>query len=114
MSLLGAEVLDGLLDASVRSQEVISNNLANLNTPGYRAGRVRFRRALDSALQQSDPEMLETEVYRPHFQDAGPDGNDVSLEREVLALNKNTARTRLYLALLGFRMRQTRAAIKGK
>ncbi len=114
MGILHAQVLDGLLDATARNHEVIGNNLANLNTPGYRSARVKFSNALDSALEDSGGSGLETEVYRPRFADAGPQGNDVSLEREVLALNRNTARTRLYLAILGFRIRQTQAAIQSQ
>lgn len=114
MGLLGAETLDGLLDATTRNHEVIGNNLANLNTPGYRAARLKFRDTLDSALEEPGGADLETEVYRPHFPDAGPDGNDVSLEREIMELNRNTAKTRLYLALFGFRTRQMRAAIRGQ
>lgn len=118
MGLLNADVVDGLLDAAARNQRVIGNNLANLNTPGYRTARLRFRRRLESALRDADdgsaPAELFTEIYRPGFADAGPDGNDVSLEREIVELNKNTTRARLYLALLGFRIRQMQTAIEGR
>jgi flagellar basal-body rod protein FlgB len=118
MSLLDSDALADLLRVADRNHAVIANNLANLNTPGYRAERVRFARQLDAILDQQgrllSGQRIETEVYRPMFADVSADGNDVSLEREVVELNKNALKMRLYLAVLGARIRKMRAAIDGR
>ncbi|KPK66167.1 MAG: hypothetical protein AMK73_00745 [Planctomycetes bacterium SM23_32] len=118
MGLLEAEAIVGLLQAADRNQTLIANNLANLNTPGYRTARLRFARQLDAVLDRDgglpDGKLIETEVYRPGFLDASPDGNDVSLAREVVELNKNALRMRMYLAALGVRIHKLRLAIDGR
>jgi flagellar basal-body rod protein FlgB len=118
MALLESDALVQLLNASGRNHQAIANNLANVDTPGYRTMRVRFAeelgRVLDERGQCRRGENIDTELYRPLFSGAGPDGNDVSMERELVALSKNTLRTKLYLGVLGFRIRRLRAAITGK
>jgi len=118
MGLLDAHGMVGLLRAAERNHDLIANNLANLNTPGYRTGRLRFSQALEAVLDRRSDLLpgkdVETEIYRPMYADASPDGNDVTLSREIVELNKNTLRMQLYLAALGGRIRKMRLAIDGK
>jgi len=118
MGLLDAQGMVGLLKAAERNHNLIANNLANLNTPGYRTGRLRFSQALESVLDgRSDllpGRNVETEIHRPMYADASPDGNDVTLSREIVELNKNTLRMQLYLAALDARIRKMRTAIDGR
>ncbi len=117
MNLLNAESLVRLLEAGRLNHSVIANNLANLNTPGYRTGRVKFSRALDDVLDAQGNIMegskIGTEFYRPLYDDVSRDGNDVELAREMAELNKNDLRMRLYLNVLGVRIRKMRDAIRG-
>ena len=48
------------------------------------------------------------------FADAGADGNDVTLAREIGELNATTLRMRAYLAVLNVRIRKMKAAIEGR
>lgn len=118
MGLLDSKALAGLLQAAERNHALIANNLANLNTPGYRAARMRFARQLDAILDESGRllpgKRIQTEVFRPMFGDVGADGNDVALAREIGELNKNVLRMKFYLAALGARIRRLRAAIDGR
>ncbi|MGQ9824805.1 MAG: flagellar basal body rod protein FlgB, partial [Desulfotomaculales bacterium] len=53
MDFFGSTVLVVLkkqLDASALMQKVIANNLANINTPGFKKSSVRFLDALREAL----------------------------------------------------------------
>ena len=45
---------------------------------------------------------------------ASLDGNDVTLAREIVELNKNALKMQIYLAVLGSRIRKLRAAIEGR
>lgn len=118
MGVLDAGTLVELLGVAERTHEVIANNLANLNTPGYRTARLRFVEELDRVLDERGQlrrgKHLDTELYRPLFADVSNDGNDVTLEREMAELNKNALKMRLYLAALGSRIRRLRAAIDGR
>jgi flagellar basal-body rod protein FlgB len=118
MGLVNSDALVDLLGAADRSHAVLANNIANLNTPGFRSQRVKFAQQLDAILSESgdlkDGKALRTEVYEPGFPDVGLDGNDVILEREIVELNKNALKMRFYLAVLGSRIRRVRSAIDGR
>ena len=116
MGLLNAGTVLGLLDAEGRNYNVIANNLANVDTPGYRTMRVRFSDELNK-LVGSDGQLLpgksiNTETWRPMYRDVSKDGNDVTVEREIVELNKNQLRMRVYLGVLKSRIQELRAAVK--
>jgi flagellar basal-body rod protein FlgB len=83
--------LERFLDVSVFRHSLISSNLANIDTPGYRTRDVDFATELHRAsgeIQLADF----TPASRPvQGLMERPDGNNVSLERESLLL----ARTQL-------------------
>ena len=118
MGLLSADLVLGLLNGEERNYTVIANNLANVDTPGYRTQRVRFRDEL-SKLVNARGDLLAgkgvgTEVWRPMYRDVSNDGNDVTLEREIVELNKNQLRMRFYLGVLDVRIRKIRSAIQSR
>lgn len=118
MGLMNSDVLLGLLNAEQRNYDAIANNLANVETPGYRTARVRFREQLDRLLNEdgrmADGKTIGTEIVRPMYADVSANGNDVTLEREIVELNKNQLRMRLYLSVMGSRIRRLRSAIRGR
>ncbi|MCD6290465.1 MAG: flagellar basal body rod protein FlgB [Anaerolineae bacterium] len=100
------ELMQRALTGLSLREQVISNNLANLNTPGFKASEVVFESELRRALeaQQRQPVALEA-THPAHFTtsprqalDVRPivreradstlraDGNNVDLEREMAAL----------------------------
>jgi flagellar basal-body rod protein FlgB len=83
--------LERYLDVSVLRHSLISSNLANIDTPGYRTRDLDFEGELRRA--QGDLQYaLHTPMARPVLGLLErPDGNNVSLERESLLL----ARTQL-------------------
>ena len=109
----------GLLEAGIRAedlrQKAISNNIANLQTPGYRRIKVRFEelvaRALDSggSIKEIDPQ-----IYQPRETAVKSNGNDVILEKEVGEMVKNTLRHKAYIRLLKKKYSQIELAIKLK
>jgi len=118
MGLLEADGLAALINAAARNHEVIANNLANLNTPGYLTARLRFTDQLDAILDEvgnlRSGKTIDTETYFPFLGEPGPDGNNVVLEREIVELEKNALQMKLYLAVLGSRIGRLRAAIDGR
>ena len=55
MNLFGPmKTLEGALDAAAMRQKVISNNIANINTPGYQAKAVAFEEHLNKAMGNDD------------------------------------------------------------
>ena len=80
------ELLEAGLKAEALRQRAIANNVANLQTPGYRRLDVRFEQLLAKAIESGeelDLEELEAELYQPKNTAVNPNGNDVNLEGEV-------------------------------
>jgi len=69
----------GVLNVRQDRADLIANNIANADTPGYKAVDVNFDDALSG--QVSDPNSTPTAEYRTDVT-VGLNGNDVSLDRE--------------------------------
>lgn len=96
-----AAVLSRLMDVAALRQRVHAANLANQNTPGYRAKAVAFEDAFREALASGDdPGSVEATVYEPRNTPIQNDGNDVSTDREVLASAQNALLYNTYVSLV--------------
>lgn len=78
-------VLDSALDGIAQRQRVIADNIANVDTPGYRAVNVDFETSLRAAISSGDvnadiqPALLATDTP------VGANGNNVDLRKETMA-----------------------------
>ena len=109
-------LLQQMLQATTLRHRAIAHNLANVNTPGYRRREVRFSDHLASAIASGDPEALRAappEVRQASDPALRPDGNNVSLEREMGDLMKNALVYSACTQLLSARLAAYRAAISG-
>ncbi|BDG59346.1 flagellar basal body rod protein FlgB [Caldinitratiruptor microaerophilus] len=105
-------ILERALGASALRQQALAQNLANVNTPGYKALRVTFEDALASALAAREgretrlrlvttdprhipaptpagPEAVAPVVWRDASHSARADGNNVDLEAEMARVAAN-------------------------
>ena len=94
-------VLDKAADASWMRQEAISNNIANVNTPGYKRQDVAFEDSLQEAISNSRYRSIDEKVanlskadlrIRSYTDSSGfsyrLDGNNVDIDTENAALAK--------------------------
>ena len=78
-------ILSSALDGIALRQRVIADNIANVDTPGYRASSVDFETSLRAAIASGDPsadgpaELVATDTP------VGANGNNVDLRKETLA-----------------------------
>ncbi|MGD0882024.1 MAG: flagellar basal body protein [Acidimicrobiales bacterium] len=79
-------ILQFALDSVVDQQQVIADNIANNDTPGYQAGQVTFEQSLASALAQGG---TATEQVVPEGLPSGSNGNNVSLPTEMTLMQEN-------------------------
>jgi flagellar basal-body rod protein FlgB len=108
------ELIEAGLRAEALRQKTIANNVANLQTPGYRRLDVRFEQLLAKAIGsggQFDLEEIEPEVYQPKNTSVNPNGNDVNIEVEVGELAKNNLRQKAFIRLLNKKYSQIDEAI---
>jgi flagellar basal-body rod protein FlgB len=103
--------VEHLLDLATFRQELISSNLANVDTPGYRTQDIDF----ESEIRRAELR-LQGEPVAPHVQTVKglierPDGNNVSLERETLSLAKVQLQYRAGVELLRNEIHTIQSAI---
>lgn len=100
--------LSRLLDASALRAQVHAGNIANQNTPGYKTRAVAFEDAFQAALADGDQDAA-AQVTPTIFEPGGTmehiDGNDVSLDREITAMAKNSTMYNAYIQMLRGKMR---------
>lgn len=84
------------LQAGARERRVIATDIANADTPGYKAQGVNFDKALQARLQGANPTPTQYVRGLP----TGLDGNDVSLDYESTQAAANATRLRESLTFL--------------
>lgn len=110
-----------LLDATALRHEAIAANVANAETPGFR----RLDLAPDFAVQlkaqlSSGGSLDRLDTLRPKLAEDGsarsvrPDGNSVEIERELLALNRNTTEYHYLGEIISANLKQLKMAITGR
>ena len=109
----------GLLETGIKAeglrQQAIANNIANLQTNGYRRSDVNFEQALAKAIggnKDVDPANLKIEPYQTLNTPINESGSDVSLDSEVGAMVKNSLRHSAYILLLKKRYQQMDTAMR--
>ena len=98
-------VLEQALSASSLRQKVISDNISNVNTPGYKKSEVLFEDMLQNAMTEGKVPMLQTNARHLPSQRASiptpkthvigntsmrTDGNNVDIDVEMADLAKNS------------------------
>ncbi len=111
------------LNAATMRQQVIANNLANANTPGYKAQHVVFEQRLSAALQQRTgaqfavPQQplssIRPEVVTDNSTSMRTDGNNVDPEKESADLAINSIRYQALVQSLVDQLHDIKTAITG-
>ncbi|HUW78803.1 MAG TPA: hypothetical protein VMV52_08675 [Candidatus Nanopelagicaceae bacterium] len=97
-------------------QNVIADNTANLGTAGFLAGRVQFEDSLQQALSSGTVGSGGTNVtptITRSLDPTGPDGNNVSLEKETLLGIETTLQYQLMLHAADDKFAQLRDVLRG-
>lgn len=102
--------LRSALDGLAMRQRVIADNIANLQTPGFLAGRVLFEDALSQAVQRGSG-ATEATVARS-LEPTREDGNNVNLDHEMLANVDTNLRYQLALRAVDHEFSLVRTAAR--
>jgi flagellar basal-body rod protein FlgB len=77
-------VLTSALDGLSTRQRVIADNIANVDTPGFRASNVDFESSLKAAVENGGRTGVQAQVLASDTP-VGANGNNVDLRKEMLA-----------------------------
>jgi len=119
---IGAEILIKGLDALWMRQRVISNNIANATTPGYKSKSVEFENVLKSVLNRDNIDKgtlkraaskLNPELVERDWISDSEDGNNVVLDKENIELARAQLQYSALVTALNAQISRLRYAITG-
>ena len=105
-----------LMEMSQARQGVISNNIANANTPGFVRQQMSFRAEMSRALDQGDMTALqnvEGSLSSDLTNTPGLDGNNIAISEEMNEMMQNGVLYNLLSKAFTSRMNILKSAIKG-
>ena len=118
----GFNVLQKILQAANIRQKVIASNIANADTPGYKAKDVKFNNMVSKELKllATDPKHMhndggsdvKAEVVSENSLSWG-DANNVELNLEVAKMTENALTHNAAVRILSSKIKMYKAAIKG-
>ena len=119
-----AQLLEHSLDLRLARQNLIASNVANAETPGYRALDLNFEDVLkDIVERQNSPAALAASrlgeagvrlrILADDTPTMGNESNTVLIEREIGKLSQNALMFKAQAVFLGKKMAMMRAAIRG-
>jgi flagellar basal-body rod protein FlgB len=101
------------LDGLAQRGQVRAHNIANSETPNFRAAHVSFEAALKDAIRQGRPQAARTEVSAsPTI--VGANGNSVDLETEMIGAIQDGLMRDTMTAGFNFKAAQLRVAFGGR
>ena len=116
MSLINTSMIHLLtraLDLTSLRQRVVSENIANVDTPGYQTRDIDFagelRRAMEEGGSAGEPVAVRT---LPGLEQR-PDGNNVNIDRESLLMAQNQLQFQTGVAVLRTEFSELQMAING-
>jgi len=120
------------LDHRMRRSDIINSNIANAETPGYRAIGYNFEDQLREVVDASEPKRLRTtnpkhllnefvnsegdmqpDVFVRPTESVGEDGNTVELDTEMAELAKNQIQYRTAIESINRKIAILKYAIQG-
>ncbi|GGS86524.1 flagellar basal body rod protein FlgB [Planobispora rosea] len=107
------------LKGLAQRQRVIADNIANIETPGFLAGRVQFEEALRTAVTSGSPDKAASAVrgVQPgvarSLEPTRENGNNVNLDHETLSHMDTVLRYQTMLKALDAKYGQLRSVIRG-
>jgi flagellar basal-body rod protein FlgB len=122
-------LLEKALEGSSLRHKVITNNIANVNTPGYKKMELSFENelAMAAGLEEAQAEMARTHSkhmlprnasYQPQIRTVNntslrTDGNNVDIDAEMAAMTKNNIFYNTVAQRIGSYYTNIKTAIKG-
>jgi len=123
-------MLERALDAAWIRNEVISNNIANVNTPGFKKSYVKFEEYLSEAANfqisgaKKDPKFLpigkdrgvsvSPEIVQEDFTSMRRDGNNVDVDVEMSEFVKNIIKYNTLITQMSKEFSKIKLAINGR
>jgi flagellar basal-body rod protein FlgB len=104
--------LHSALTGLAERQRVTADNIANINTPGFLAGRTDFESALQSELADGQTPTVSPGTVSRSLEPTNTNGNNVNLDEETVLATETGLRYQLALNALDSKYGLLRTALK--
>ena len=104
--------LHAALDGLAQRQRVTADNIANVNTPGFLAGRVDFESSLRGALAGGENPLSAQALVARSLEPTNTNGNNVNLDAETVNATETGLRYQLALNALDGKYDSLRTALR--
>jgi len=110
------ELLTKLMQVAEMRHRVVSQNLANVNTPGYQRLKVEFDETLARQILNGDDvdPNLQPQIVEDDSRPARADGNTVDIDLEIGELQRNAMMYQTYSQVLASQFGTMRRAISSQ
>ena len=110
------DLLSKMLDLTQAKNRVVSQNIANVNTPNYQRREFKFDRSLREAMSKGTPtayHAIRGWVDTPNNTPVRNNGNNVDIDLELMNLKENAMLYQVYVQIYNKRSSAIKSAIKG-
>jgi flagellar basal-body rod protein FlgB len=104
--------LHSALTGLAERQRVTADNIANINTPGFLAGRTDFETALSNQLADGRTPTISAGTVSRSLEPTNTNGNNVNLDSETVIATETGLRYQLALNALDGKYSLLRSALK--
>ena len=108
--------LKKMLDISIQRQNIISHNIANVNTPGFKRSDLDFNAQLREVLNDNgDIDKLKEfqgNIVKPDITPVRRDGNNVDLNKELGIVAQNSILFKVYVQAMKSRLTRLKEAMR--
>jgi flagellar basal-body rod protein FlgB len=106
------DILQGYLKVVTDRQQLVTENMANIDTPGYRTQDLDFHAAMQQVMNGRSEAQLQPASLELEDLPERPDGNNVNIDRESLLLSQTQLQFQLGEQLVKSQISEFLSAIK--
>lgn len=108
------DIMAKAMSLRLQRHAALAGNIANADTPGYRAKAVSFERELQRAAESNNPSKIRnvkehTAIVDDHA--PRPDGNSVSVDKQMALMTENTITYNATAEFLGRKIKMLKSVI---
>lgn len=106
------QVLQGYLKVTSDRQQLVTANMANVDTPGYHTRDINFHSAMQQVMNQNEGPNLEPASMDVTNLPERPDGNNVNIDRESMMLSETQLQYQMGVQLIKEQFHELLTAMK--
>jgi len=105
------QVLQGFLQVSTDRQQLVTANMANVDTPGYHTKDINFQTAMQQVMDQGELRLQPASMSVDNLPER-PDGNNVNIDRESMMMSETQLQYQMGVQLIKEEFHELLSAIK--